>query len=148
VEQPEYNLFRRYKVEKDFASLYDSYGLGLTTWSPLGSGMLTGKYNDGIPPGSRLSLPAFQPMKDMAISEEKIQKARAFKKVADELGTSMALLAIAWVIRNPRVTSAILGASKTTQLTENLRAIDVAKNLTPELVQKIEEATLLDEETH
>jgi len=143
VEQPEYNLFRRSKVEEDFLPLYDTYGLGLTTWSPLGSGMLTGKYNNGIPSGSRLALPEFQGMRDMAYSEEKLQKARDFGRVADELGVSMALLSIAWVIRNPRVTTAILGASKKEQLEENLKALEVAARLTPDQLKKIADVTQL-----
>lgn len=141
VEQPEYNLFKRDKVEKEFLPIYDRSGLGLTTWSPLGSGMLTGKYNDGIPKDSRLALPEFQSMKGMAYSEEKVEKARAFKKIADELNVSMANLAIAWVIKNPRVTTAILGASKKAQLEENLRSVDIASKLTPELIKRIESAT-------
>lgn len=145
VEQPEYNLLRRYKVEEDFKPLYDTYGLGLTTWSPLHSGLLTGKYNDGIPKGSRLDLPAFQSMKGMAYSEEKVQKARAFKKVADAIGIPMADLAIAWVIKNPRVTTAILGASKKEQLEQNLRALEVARQLTADQIKQIEEATKINE---
>ena len=127
VEQPEYNLFRRRKVAEEFKPLYDTYGLGLTTWSPLHSGMLTGKYNEGIPKGSRLDLPEFQSMKGMAYSEEKVARARAFKKVADDLGLTMSQLAIAWVIKNPRVTTAILGASKREQLQDNLKALEIAQ---------------------
>lgn len=146
VEQPEYNLFRRYKVEEDYKPLYDAYALGLTTWSPLHSGMLTGKYNEGIPKGSRLDLPEFQGMKGMAYSEEKVQKARALKKIADDLGISMADLSIAWVIKNPHVTSAILGASKREQLGQNLKALDVAHRLTPDQIKQIEEATKIQEQ--
>ena len=146
VEQPEYNLFRRRKVETDFAPLYDTYGLGLTTWSPLQSGMLTGKYNDGIPKGSRLDLPEFKGMMGMAYSEEKVEKARAFKKVADDIGASMSDLAIAWVIKNPRVTCAILGASKREQLEQNLKALDVAARLTPDQLKTIGDATRIQEQ--
>ncbi len=143
VEQPEYNLFNRDKVEKEFLPLYDNPGLGLTTWSPLASGMLTGKYNNGIPEGSRLSLPEFQSMKGMAYSQERVEKAKAFKKIADELGVSMANLAIAWIIKNPHVTTAILGASKKEQLVQNLESLKVAEKLNPELVKRIEETTLV-----
>jgi len=143
VEQPEYNLFKRDKVEKEFEPIYDESGLGLTTWSPLGSGMLTGKYNDGIPKDSRLALPEFQSMKGMAYSEEKVEKARAFKKIADELKVSMANLAIAWVIKNPRVTTAILGASRKSQLEENLRSLEVVQRLDEGIIQRIEAATEL-----
>jgi voltage-dependent potassium channel beta subunit len=143
VEQPEYNLFHRDKVEKEFLPIYEYAGLGLTTWSPLASGMLTGKYNNGIPEGSRLSLPEFQGMKGMAYSEERVQKAKAFKSVADELHVSMANLAIAWIIKNPRVTTAILGASKRQQLEENLASLDIASKLTPEQIKRIEEVTAL-----
>ena len=141
VEQPEYNLFHREKVEKAFLPLYNRYSLGLTTWSPLCSGMLTGKYNNGIPQGSRLSLQEFQSMKGMAYSEERVEKARDFKKIADEMGVPMANLAIAWVIKNPHVTTAILGASKKEQLEQNLASLKVAEQLTPELMEKIEKAT-------
>ena len=144
VEQPEYNLFKRRKVENEFLPIYDSGGLGLTTWSPLGSGMLTGKYNDGIPGDSRLALPEFQSMKGMAYSEEKVERARAFKTIADELGISMANLAIAWVLKNPRVTTAILGASKKSQLEENLKSLDISTRLTPEQIQRIENATAIN----
>jgi voltage-dependent potassium channel beta subunit len=146
VEQPEYNLFRRYKVEEDFKPLYDTHGLGLTTWSPLHSGMLTGKYNDGIPKGSRLDLPEFQNMKGMAYSEEKVEKARAFKKVADELGANMADIAIAWVIKNPHVTSAILGASKREQLSQNLKSLDLSSRLTTDQIKQIADATHIQEQ--
>ncbi|TDW97589.1 aldo/keto reductase [Dinghuibacter silviterrae] len=144
VEQPEYNLFRRFKVEEDYALLYDTYGLGLTTWSPLHSGMLTGKYNDGIPKGSRLDLPEFKGMMGMAYSEEKVGKARAFKAIADQAGYSMTDLALAWVIHNPHVTCAILGASKPEQLEQNLRALTI--DLSPDLVEQIEKATRISDD--
>lgn len=145
VEQPEYNLFKRDKVEKEFLPFYDSPGLGLTTWSPLASGMLTGKYNDGIPKDSRLALPEFQSMKGMAYSEQRVEKAREFKKIADELHVSMANLAIAWIIKNPHVTTAILGASKKEQLEENLQSLEIAKNLNPEMIKRLEAATAVSE---
>jgi aryl-alcohol dehydrogenase-like predicted oxidoreductase len=143
VEQSEYNLFNRTKVEKEFLPLYDNPGLGLTTWSPLASGMLTGKYNNGIPEGSRLSLPEFQSMKGMAYSEERVKKAKAFKVIADELGVSMANLAIAWITKNPHVTTTILGASKKEQLVQNLESLKVAEKLNPELIKRIEDTTLV-----
>lgn len=145
VEQPEYNLFKRYKVETDYAPLYDTYGLGLTTFSPLHSGTLTGKYNEGIPKGSRLDRADFKGMMGLAYSEEKVEKARAFKKVAGEIGAPMADLAIAWVISNPRVTTAILGASKREQLEQNLKALDLAGKLTPEQVKTIGDVTRIQE---
>jgi voltage-dependent potassium channel beta subunit len=141
VEQPEYNLFRREKVQKEFLPLYNAYGLGLTTWSPLASGMLTGKYNNGIPEGSRLSLPEFKDMKGMAYSEDRIQKARDLKKLADDWKVSMADLSIVWVLKNPRVTSCILGASKIEQLEQNLNALTLMDFLTPERIKQVETVT-------
>ncbi|ATL46358.1 aldo/keto reductase [Chitinophaga caeni] len=138
MEQPEYNMFNRTKVEKDYLQIYKTVGLGTTIWSPLASGLLTGKYNDGIPEGSRLGLEGFEWLKDSTYVEEKLQKVRNLKKVADQLGTSLATLSIAWCIQNPNVTTAILGATKPQQLEENLKAIEVVKQLTADLMAQIE----------
>jgi len=138
MEQPQYNLFERYKVEKEFLPIYDFVGLGTTIWSPLASGVLTGKYNNGIPEKSRLSLPEMAWLKDKVMTEDKLKKVKELTEIAKELGTSMASLSIAWCIKNPHVTTAILGATKKEQLTDNLKAIEVIEKLTPEVLEKIE----------
>jgi len=138
VEQPEYNLFNRKKMENDFLPLFKNFGLGTTIWSPLASGLLTGKYNDGIPEGSRIAIPGFDWLKDKVMVEDKLGKVKELKKVADELNTSLAVLAIAWCIRNPHVTTAILGATRPAQLEENLKALELYPRLTAEIMENIE----------
>ncbi len=138
VEQPQYNLFERQKVEVDYKPIFTNIGMGTTIWSPLASGLLTGKYNDGIPEGSRLSIEGFEWLKDRTLSEERIGRVRELKAVADELGTSQATMAIAWCIANPDVTTAILGATREEQLTENLKALDVLPKMTPEVLERID----------
>ncbi len=139
VEQPQYNLFERQKMEVDFLSIFRDIGMGTTIWSPLASGLLTGKYNDRIPEGSRLAIEGFEWLKDRTLSEERIGRVRELDAVAKELGTSLATLAIAWCIRNPNVTTAILGATREEQLTENLKALDVLPKLTDEVMTRIDE---------
>ncbi|HVB03625.1 MAG TPA: aldo/keto reductase [Chitinophagaceae bacterium] len=129
MEQPEYNLFNRYRIEREYLQLFTEYGMGATIWSPLASGMLTGKYNNGIPSESRLALEGFEWLKDKAYAADKVEKVRQLKQVADQLGTSLATLSIAWCISNPLVTTAILGATKSTQLEENLKALDIYPRL-------------------
>ncbi len=139
VEQPQYHLFHRKRVEQEYARLYDDIGLGLTTWSPLASGLLTGKYKDGIPPDSR---GAMQTMSFLAKSLTDAAKAKAvagFEGIAAELGCTVAQLAIAWVAKNPRVSSVITGASKLAQLQSNLGAVDVIGKLTPQVMAAIDE---------
>ena len=138
MEQPQYNLFERYKVEKEFLPIYDFVGLGTTIWSPLASGLLSGKYNNGIPDNSRLALPEMSWLKDKVFTDDKLKKVKQLSELAKELDVSMASLSIAWCIKNPHVTTAILGATKKEQLTENLKAIDVMEKLTPEILEKIE----------
>jgi voltage-dependent potassium channel beta subunit len=138
MEQPQYNLFERYKVEKEFLPIYDFVGLGTTIWSPLASGLLSGKYNTGIPENSRLALPEMSWLKDKVFTDDKLKKVKQLSELAKELDVSMASLSIAWCIKNPNVTSAILGATRKEQLTENLKAIDVIEKLTPEVLEKIE----------
>ena len=138
MEQPQYNLFERYKVEKEFLPIYDFVGLGTTIWSPLASGLLSGKYNNGIPDNSRLALPEMSWLKDKVFTDDKLKKVKQLSELAKELDVSMASLSIAWCIKNPHVTTAILGATKKEQLTENLKAIDVMERLTPEILEKIE----------
>ncbi|GAA4340280.1 aldo/keto reductase [Flaviaesturariibacter amylovorans] len=139
VEQPQYNLLEREKVEKEYAMIYKTVGMGTTIWSPLASGLLTGKYNNGIPDGSRLALEGFDWLRDKLIADDKLAKVRALGDVARELGTSQATLAIAWCIRNPNVTTAILGATRKEQLLQNLEALDVLPKLTPEVMQRIDD---------
>jgi len=139
VEQPQYNLVEREKMEKDYLMIFKTVGLGTTIWSPLASGLLTGKYNGGIPEGSRFALSGFDWLKDKYIVEDKLDKVRKLQIVANDLGTSQATLAIAWCIANPNVTTAILGATKKEQLEENLKALEVAPKLTPDVLQRIED---------
>ncbi len=128
VEQPEYNLFNRSKVEKEFSRLYDDIGLGLTTWSPLASGLLTGKYADGIPEGSRGE--SVEWLREMLTDRDANAKVEDLKLVADEIGCTPAQLAVAWTASNPNVSSVILGASRVEQLQENLKALEVMGQLT------------------
>lgn len=138
MEQPEYNLFNRHKMEQEYLQIFKTVGMGTTIWSPLASGLLTGKYNDGIPDGSRLSLEGFEWLKDKTITDQKLQDVRNLKKVADELDTSLATLSLAWTIANPNVTTAIIGATKESQLTENLKALDILPKLTAEVLEEID----------
>lgn len=138
MEQPQYNMFERFKVEQDYLPVYKNVGLGTTIWSPLAAGFLTGKYLTEIPVDSRLSIPGFEWLKSRWLQEQKIAKLKMLVDLANELGVSMASLAIAWTISNPNVTTAILGATKKEQLTDNLKALDVLKLLTPEVLAKIE----------
>lgn len=138
MEQPQYNMFERTKVEKEFAPLYDEIGLGTTIWSPLYSGLLTGKYNDGVPAGSRLTVPSYAWLKDRMLGAEKIAKVRALAEVASAIGTTTTRLAIAWCLKNPRVSTVILGASRVEQLNDNLQSLAVVEKLTPDVMTKIE----------
>jgi len=138
VEQPQYNLFERYKMEVDYYTIFKNIGMGTTIWSPLASGLLSGKYNDGIPEGSRLALEGFEWLKDRTLSNERIERVKQLGEFAKELGTTLSILSVAWCIKNPDVTSAILGATKESQLQENLKAIELLPKLTPEVMEQIE----------
>ncbi len=138
VEQPQYNMFERFKVEQDYLPVYQNVGLGTTIWSPLAAGFLTGKYNNGIPEDSRLAIEGFGWLKDRWIQDTKLEKVKKLTLLADDLGVSLASLAIAWTIKNPHVTTAILGATKKEQLFENLKALDSLKLLSTEVMEKIE----------
>jgi voltage-dependent potassium channel beta subunit len=138
MEQPQYNLFERTKMERDYYTIFRNVGLGTTIWSPLASGLLTGKYNNGIPADSRLALENYGWLKDRMMQQDKLEKVRQLGKVADELGTSLATLSIAWCISNPNVTTAILGATKESQLMENLKALEVYSKLTPGILAEID----------
>lgn len=138
VEQPQYNLFERTNMEVDYLTVFQTFGMGTTIWSPLASGLLTGKYNSGIPAGSRLSLENYSWLRERVMQEEKLEKVSDLAKLAQELGTSLATLSIAWCLCNPNVTSAILGATKEEQLVENLKAVEVYHKLTPSILAEID----------
>jgi voltage-dependent potassium channel beta subunit len=138
MEQPQYNLFERNKMENEFLQIFKTVGLGTTIWSPLASGMLTGKYNNGVPRGSRFALEGFGWLKDRWVLDDKVKKVKKLSELAAKLGVSTASLSIAWCIKNPYVSTAILGATKKAQLMDNLKALDVVTMLTPEIMDKIE----------
>lgn len=144
VEQPQYNLLTRRRVEVEYARLYEDCGLGLTTWSPLASGVLTGKYLDGIPEGSRASLPGYEWLAAMLTDPDTNDKVRRLVPLADELGCSLAQLAIAWCVRNPRVTSVITGASRVEQVHDNMAALEVLERLDDEMCARIDAAVGTD----
>src|SRR5829696_5608346 len=139
VEQPQYNLLERDKVENEYLTIFNTVGMGTTIWSPLASGLLTGKYNDGIPENSRFALEGFDWLKDQWMVDNKLSKVRQLSDIAREFDTSLATLAIAWCIKNPNVTTAILGATKKEQLLENLKALEVLPKLAPEVIQRIDD---------
>ncbi len=138
VEQPQYNLFHRTRVEEEYARLYEDIGLGLTTWSPLASGLLTGKYRSGIPKGSRAELPNYAFLREGLTDQAKNAVVAELQGVAEQLGCSLAQLAIAWALTNPNVSSVITGASQVAQLQENMRAAAVKDKITDEVKEKIE----------
>lgn len=138
MEQPQYNLFEREKLEKDYVEVFKNVGLGTTIWSPLASGLLTGKYNDGIPTDSRLGLEGFDWLKDRWMAEEKISKVRKLGEVAAKLDTTLAALSIAWCIKNPNVTTAILGATRKEQLLGNLKALEAVEKLNSDVMTEID----------
>jgi voltage-dependent potassium channel beta subunit len=138
VEQPQYNLLEREKMEKEFDMVFRTVGMGTTIWSPLASGLLTGKYNNGIPEESRFALQGFDWLKDRWMVDDKLAKVKALTNFARELDTPVSTLSIAWTIKNPNVTTAILGATKKEQLAENLKALEVLPQLTSEVMQRIE----------
>jgi voltage-dependent potassium channel beta subunit len=139
MEQPQYNLLERQKMEVDYYTIFKNIGMGTTIWSPLASGLLSGKYNNGIPEDSRLALEGFEWLKDRTFTEDRIERIKALQQVAGELDTTLATLSIAWCISNPNVTTAILGATKEAQLLENLKALDVYPKITNELKEQIDE---------
>ncbi|MGD1958304.1 MAG: potassium channel beta subunit family protein [Fulvivirga sp.] len=138
MEQPQYNMLVRDKVEVEYSQIYKTVGLGTTIWSPLASGILSGKYNDGFPEGTRLGIEGMEWLKDRTLAEENLNRVKKVSEFANELGVSMPLLAIAWCLKNEDVSTVILGASKTGQLEENLKAFDVLPQLTDEVMEKID----------
>jgi voltage-dependent potassium channel beta subunit len=139
MEQPQYSLLVRDRVEKEYARLYDGIGLGLTTWSPLASGVLSGKYAKGIPADSRLALPGYEWLK-ARFSGEILSAAAALGPIAADLGGTAAQLALAWCVKNPRVSTVITGASRVEQIEENLKAMDLLPKLTDEVLSRIDAA--------
>lgn len=140
VEQPQYNLFWRSRVEEEYKRLYEDLGLGTTIWSPLSSGLLTGKYLEGVPEGSRADLPSMTWMKDALTDEARNAKVRRLLPIAEELGCSLAQLSLAWCASNPDVSSVITGASSPDQVRENMGALEVIGMLTPEVKERIDAA--------
>jgi voltage-dependent potassium channel beta subunit len=141
MEQPEYNMFARERFEKEYARLYSEVGLGTTIFSPLASGLLTGKYNNGLPEGTRASLPGYEWLREEFEKPEtaqKIEKVKQLVPIAQELGCTLAQLGLAWCLKNPNVSTVITGASKVSQVTENMQALDVLPKLTSEIMERIE----------
>ncbi len=142
MEQPQYNLFHRHRVEAEYFRLYSEIGLGTTTWSPLASGILTGKYRDGVPQGSRFDLEDYQWLRESVLDspegKTRIEKARQLEKISGDLGVPLAKMAIAWCLKNPDVSTVILGASNAGQVRQNLEAIDVVDKLTDDVMERIE----------
>lgn len=139
MEQPQYSMLWRDKVEVEYSQIYKTVGLGTTIWSPLASGILTDKYLNGMPTeGTRLTMEGMEWLKERSLNEERLEKVRGLKKIADDLGTSIAKLAIAWCLKNPNVSTVILGASKVPHLQETLASFEIVSKLTPEVMEAIE----------
>lgn len=138
MEQPQYNMFVREKFEKEYDILYRELGYGTTIWSPLASGLLSGKYNAGIPAESRAALPGYEWLRNETITPERVDKVKQLVTIANDLGCSMAQLALAWCLKNPNVSTVITGASKPEQVHENMKALDVVAKLSPSVMDQIE----------
>jgi voltage-dependent potassium channel beta subunit len=139
MEQPNYNMLSRERVEKELVRLYTQIGLGTTTFSPLAAGLLTGKYNDGIPPRSRAALEGFDWLRQNIRAPENIERVRRLAPIAADLGCTLAQMAIAWCLKNPNVSTVITGASRVEQVHENMTALDVVEKLTPDVMARIEQ---------
>jgi voltage-dependent potassium channel beta subunit len=139
MEQPVYSLLQREQVEKELEPVFREIGYGTTIWSPLASGVLTGKYNDGIPEGSRAAMQGYSWLKDSVITPENIEKVRKLEPIAQGMGVPLAQLAIAWCLKNPNVSTVITGASRAEQVTENMKALDVVPQLTPDVMEQIDQ---------
>lgn len=141
MEQPQYNMFHRDRVEREYARLYKEIGLGTTVWSPLASGLLTGKYDDGLPPNTRAGLPGMEWLREQLVGEaarEKREKVRELQHIAEDIGCTRSQLALAWCLANPNVSTVITGASSAGQVHENMTALDVLAKITPDVVERIE----------
>lgn len=139
MEQPQYNMFVRKKVEVEFYKLFRDYGYGTTIWSPLASGVLTGKYNNGIPKGSRLTRDELSWLREKMLNDESIAKVVQLNELAAEIGTTPANLAIAWCLKNPYVSTVITGATKLEQLKQNLASLDAIEKLTDDVMERVED---------
>jgi voltage-dependent potassium channel beta subunit len=138
TEQPVYNLFERQRFTREYERVYRDYGYGSTIWSPLASGLLTGKYNKGIPPGSRGALEGYDWLRDDLTNKEKLAKVRALEPITKELGCTLSQLAIAWCLKNPYVSTVITGASRVEQVQENMKASEIVPKVTPEILKQID----------
>ena len=139
MEQPQYNMFVRDKMENEYLQIFKTVGLGTTIWSPLASGVLTGKYNEGTPEDTRLMMEGLEWLKDRNLAEEKLKMVQELTKLSKEIGISMPLLALGWCLKNDHVSTVILGASKTEQLKENLKALEAKEKITADVMEKIED---------
>ncbi len=139
MEQPEYNMFRREKMEHEYLHLFKHHGMGTTTWSPLASGILSGKYLDGFPEDTRLGIQGLEWLKERTLKSERLEKIKKIRDIAGGLGISIPVLALAWCLKNPNVSTVILGASKVKQLEENLKANDAVSLLTAEVMNSLDE---------
>jgi voltage-dependent potassium channel beta subunit len=138
TEQPQYNLFHRDRVEKEYARLYGDYGIGATTWSPLASGLLTGKYADGVPADSRAALKGFEWLAERILEPGRLRQVKSLAPIAQELGCTLAQMSLAWCLKNPNVSTVITGASRPSQVVENMKALEVVPKLTPDVMARIE----------
>ncbi len=139
MEQPQYNMFERERMEKELLPVFRDLDYGTTTWSPLASGLLTGKYNQGIPPNSRAALKGYEWVEQYIITPQRIEKVKELVPVASDLGCSMAQLALAWCLKNPNVSSVITGATRAEQVRENMKSLDVVPKLTPGVMERIDQ---------
>ena len=139
MEQPQYNMFDRERMEKELVPVFRDLGYGTTIWSPLASGLLSGKYNSGIPEGSRASLQGFDWLRESVITPERIEKVKQLAPLASDLGCTLAQMAIAWCLKNPNVSTVITGASRPEQVHENMRSLEVVPKLTPEVMERIDQ---------
>ena len=140
MEQPQYNMLHRDRVEKEYLPLYREIGLGTTIWSPLASGVLTGKYNNGIPAGARASLKGYDWLREHVITPQNLEKVKQLQPIAADLGCTMAQFAIAWCLKNPYVSTVITGASRPEQVSENMKAIEIVEKLDNDAMERTEKA--------
>jgi voltage-dependent potassium channel beta subunit len=138
MEQPQYNMIHRERVEKEYAPLYREIGLGTTIWSPLASGLLSGKYSEGIPPGSRATLPGYEWLREYIITPQNLEIVKRLQPIAEDLSCTLAQLGIAWCLKNPNVSTVITGASRPEQVGENMKAVEVTQKLSADVMQRIE----------
>ena len=138
MEQPQYNMLHRERVEREYLSLYREIGLGTTIWSPLASGVLTGKYNSSVPAGSRATLPGYEWLRESVVTPQNIEKVKLLEPIAKGLGCSMAQMGLAWCLRNPNVSTVITGASRPEQVAENMKAVEVVSKLNSDVMERIE----------